>query len=667
MKHRIPEKLAQACVETIKMLSVEMVQGAKSGHPGMPMGCADLAFVLWSRFLKYCPEDPAWFNRDRFVLSAGHGSALLYSMLYLAGYQLSLEDIRSFRQLGSITPGHPEYGLTPGVETTTGPLGQGFTNGVGMAIASKMMAARFNRNGRRLIDHAVYGICSDGDLMEGVASEAASMAGHLGLDNLIYLYDDNRITIDGGTDLTFSEDRAKRFEAYGWFVQQADGHDQDQIESVLRLAQEEPSRPSLIIARTHIAHGAPTLQDTSDSHGAPLSEEEIARIKENLAWPDEPFHVPEEVRDLFEERKRDLTGVYQESMEALTKARKEDPGLAERWDALMEKRLPEDMESVFLQSLGSGAEATRVSSGKILQQAASRMSGLCGGSADLTPSNKTFIKGDPTIEKGSFEGRNFHFGVREHAMGSVCNGLALSGGWIPYAGTFLVFADYMRPAIRLAALMGLQVIYVFTHDSIFVGEDGPTHQPVEQMASLRAIPGLVTIRPADATETAAAWAVALRRKQGPTALFLSRQGVNVLDRSVYPPAEHVARGGYVLSDCEGTPEMLIIATGSEVHLALEVRAVLADEGTKVRVVSMPSPELFEEQEEVYRECVVPSGLSKRVVIEAGSPFGWDRYLLAGGLMIGMDRFGTSAPYKALAGHFGFTREAVLEKIHGKFF
>jgi transketolase len=666
MKSDIPSELAQKAVNTIKMLAADMVQGAKSGHPGMPLGCADLAFVLWMRFLKHCPEDPSWINRDRFVLSAGHGSALLYALLHLSGYSLPLEQLRKFRQFDSLTPGHPELGLTPGVETTTGPLGQGFANGIGMAIASKMLAARFNREDRCLIDHTVYGICSDGDLMEGVASEAASLAGHLGLDNLIYLYDDNRITIDGSTDLTFSEDRGRRFEAYGWFVQQVDGHDHDQIEASLRLAGEEDTRPSLIVARTHIAHGAPTLQDTSDSHGAPLGEEEIGRIRKSIGWPDEPFHVPPEVRDLFGERKKELLTGHRASLDAIDTARSQDPEFKERWDAMMEKRLPGNLESALLASIGAEPDATRVSSGKILQAAAGLIPGLCGGSADLAPSNKTMIKGEAIVTRGDFQGRNFHFGVREHAMGSICNGIALHSGWVPYTGTFLVFADYMRPAIRLAALMHLQVVFVFTHDSIFVGEDGPTHQPVEQIASLRAIPGLVTLRPADATETAAAWAVALRRAEGPTALCLTRQGLNVLDRAEYPPADNVAKGAYVLSDCQGTPDILIIATGSEVHLALKAQSVLAGEGIPVRVVSMPSQELFEAQDRAYRESVLPTAITKRVVIEAASPFGWDRYLSTGGLMIGMEGFGRSAPHKVLAEHFGFTKEGVLQRIRDTF-
>jgi transketolase len=666
MESPVQSDLAEKAVDTIKMLAVEMVQAARSGHPGMPMGCADLAFVLWSRFLKHCPDDPSWVNRDRFVLSAGHGSALLYAMLHLSGYALPLEQLRRFRQLDSMTPGHPEYGVTPGVETTAGPLGQGFANGVGMAIAAKMLAARFNRPDRCLIDHTVYGICSDGDLMEGVASEAASLAGHLGLDNLIYLYDDNRITIDGSTDLSFSEDRGGRFEAYGWFVQRIDGHDHAEIEAALRLAGQEASRPSLIVARTHIAHGAPTLQDSSDAHGAPLGEEEIGRIKARIGWSAEPLHVPVEVRELFEKRKEKLLIEYRASIEAIEKARLADPAFRERWDTQLQKRFPGNMESALLGSIGAVAEATRVSSGRILQAAAGLVPGLCGGSADLTPSNKTMIKGEGVIGRREFEGRNFHFGVREHAMGSICNGMALYGGWIPYAGTFLVFADYMRPAIRLAALMRLQVVFVFTHDSIFVGEDGPTHQPVEQIASLRAIPGLVTLRPADPTETAAAWAVAVRRTAGPTALCLTRQGVKVLDRSLYPAAENVAKGAYVLADCEGTPDLLIIATGSEVQLALEARSALSEEGTRTRVVSMPSRELFEEQDLGYRESVLPPSVRKRVVIEAASPFGWDRYLPTGGLMIGMEGFGKSAPGKVLAEHFGFTRESVLQRIRETF-
>ncbi len=662
----LTDELARKAVDTIRMLSVEMVERAKSGHPGMPMGCADLAFVLWMKFLRHCPDDPAWVDRDRFVLSAGHGSALLYSLLYLFGYPVSEEEIRRFRQWDSLTPGHPEYGLTPGVETTTGPLGQGFANGVGMSVAAKMLAARFNREDLKLVDHRIYGICSDGDLMEGVSSEAASLAGHLGLDNLIYLYDDNRITIDGSTDLTFTEDRAKRFEAYGWFVQEIDGHDHGQIEAALEAACREKGRPSLIVARTRIARGAPTLEGSCETHGAPLGSEEVRRLKEKLGWPSEPFFVPADVRALFERRRRELREVWRESEQRRARAFAADPDLALRWKTQFEKNLPEDLETALLSAAGGEKDATRVSSGKVLQKAASLVPGLCGGSADLTPSNKTFIKGEAVVSRGAFAGRNFHFGVREHGMAGLCNGMALHGGWIPYAGTFLVFADYMRPAIRLAALMRLQVIYVFTHDSIFVGEDGPTHQPVEHLASLRAIPGLVTIRPADAAETAVAWAVALRRTGGPTALCLSRQGLKALDRTVYGDPRGVARGAYVLSDCEGSADLVLVATGSEVHLALDVQAELRREGRRARVVSMPSQELFERQDASYREAVLPSDSRGRVVLEAASPFGWCRYLRPGDLMIGVETFGRSAPYSVLAEKFGFTCESVIQKIRQAF-
>jgi len=535
-----------------------------------------------------------------------------------------------------------------------------------MAVAAKMLAARFNREGLRLVDHRVYGICSDGDLMEGVSSEAASLAGHLGLDNLIYLYDDNRITIDGSTDLTFTEDRAKRFEAYGWFVQEIDGHDHGQIEAALKAACLEKGRPSLIVARTRIAKGAPTMEGSCETHGAPLGAEEVGRLKEKLGWPAEPFFVPAEVRALFEARRRELREIWRESEERRSRAFAADPDLERRWRAQLEKRLPEDLETVLLSAAGGEKDATRVSSGKVLQKAASLVPSLCGGSADLTPSNKTFIKGEAVVSKGAFAGRNFHFGVREHAMAGLCNGMALHGGWIPYAGTFLVFADYMRPAIRLAALMRLQVIYVFTHDSIFVGEDGPTHQPVEHLASLRAIPGLVTIRPADAAETAIAWAVALRRTEGPTALCLSRQGLKALDRAVYGDPRGVARGAYVLSDCEGTADLFLVATGSEVHLALDVQAELRKEGRRARVVSMPSQELFEKQDPSYREAVLPSDSRARVILEAASPFGWGRYLRPGDLMIGVETFGKSAPYSVLAEKFGFTRENVMERIRQSF-
>jgi len=666
-KIAVSPEMAKKAVQTIKMLCVDMVQKAHSGHPGMPMGCADIAFVLWLRFLIHNPDDPSWINRDRFVLSAGHGSALLYTMLHLTGYPLSMEALKAFRQWGSMTPGHPEYGLTAGVETTTGPLGQGFANGIGMAIAAKMLASRLNRDGTALIDHTVYAICSDGDLMEGVSSEAASLAGHLGLDNIVYIYDDNRITIDGSTDLAFTEDRGKRFEAYGWFVQHIDGHDHSQIEEAIRAAKAETERPSLIVARTHIARGAPTLEDSSKSHGEPLGEQEIAQMKEKAGWPAEPFYIPEEVRELFFTRNRELQSAYRAHTRLMEEVFGKDAGLRALWEDMRLKRPRGDLEAMLLDAVsGNKPDATRNSSGKALQAAARVFPGLCGGSADLTPSNKTFLQGAGTIRRGDFSGRNLHFGVREHAMGSISNGVALYGGFIPYAGTFLVFADYMRPSIRLASLMGLQVIYVFTHDSIFVGEDGPTHQPVEQIASLRAIPGLVVIRPADPTETAAAWSVALRRTNGPTALCLTRQSVPVLDRSIYPKAQEVSKGAYVLSEARGAPEMIIIATGSEVHLALEVQSALAERGVRVRVVSMPSQELFEEQEASYKELVLPPAVTKRVVIEAAVPFGWERYLCGGGLIIGVERFGSSAPYKVLAERFGFVKEAVLERIEAHF-
>jgi len=655
----------QRAVNTIRMLSLDAVERAKCGHPGMPMGAADYAFVLWTRFLRYNPRDPAWPNRDRFVLSAGHGCMLLYSLLHLTGYDVSLEDLKNFRQLHSKTPGHPEFGATPGVEATTGPLGQGFANGVGMAIAAKKLAARFNTNGRNLVSNTVYAMCSDGDMMEGISHEAASLAGHLGLDNLIYYYDDNHITIEGKTDLAFSEDVGRRFEAYGWHVQRIDGHDRVAIEKAIRTAQEVKGKPKLIIARTHIGWGSPKLQDTSEIHGAAIGPEETKATKRNLGWPLEPdFYVPDDVRELFLARPRAVLVEYQAWREMLAAMRRSDPDLAAEWDAMMEHRVPDDIEAKLLAAAPPAKAATRNVGGKVIQVAAKEVPALMGGSADLHPSTKTFLAGIPAFARGAYGGRNMHFGVREHAMGAIMNGMAYYGGFIPYGSTFLVFADYMRPAIRVAAISRLHCIYVFTHDSIFVGEDGPTHQAVEQMASLRAMPNLVTIRPGDAPETAVAWAVALRRREGPTALFLTRQDVPPIDRQRTAPATELKKGGYILLDAgRGTPQVILIASGSELPLAVEVREALETEGVPTRVVSMPSMELFDAQEPSYREQVLPPACTRRVIIEAAVPFGWHKYGGLEGLYIGMTRFGTSGKYQDLAREFGFTKGHVLDQIH----
>ncbi|MBC8249941.1 MAG: transketolase [Anaerolineales bacterium] len=659
----------QLCINTLRTLAMDAVQKANSGHPGMPMGAAALAYVLWTRFLRHNPANPAWPDRDRFVLSAGHGSTLLYSLLHLSGYDLPLEELQSFRQWGSRTPGHPEYGPTAGVETTAGPLGQGFTNGVGMAIAEAYLAAHFNRPGYKIVDHYVYAIVSDGDLMEGVASEAASLAGHLRLGKLIYLYDDNRISIEGSTDLTFTEDRGRRFEAYGWHVQHVDGYDLEGIAAAIRAAQADP-RPSLIIARTHIGYGSPNKQDTAEVHGTPLGEEELRLTKENLGWPTEPpFLIPDRALAHFRqavERGRAWEMEWQARFQAYAA---EYPDLAEEWRMAMAGELPEGWDA-DLPTFGpeDGPLATRVASGKVLNAIAPHLPTLMGGSADLAPSCKTYLDGYGDFSADNPGGRNLHFGVREHAMGGILSGMALHGGVIPYGSTFLVFSDYMRPSIRLAAMMEIPVIYVFTHDSIGVGEDGPTHQPVEQLAALRAIPHLTVIRPADAAESVVAWRVALEHRAGPVALLFTRQKLPVLDRTYLAPADGLARGAYVLAEAEG-PDIILIATGSEVHPALAARERLAactepsrsEQGVRARVVSMPSWELFERQPQSYRDEVLPPEVTARLAIEAGVPQGWHRYVGDRGDVIGIEGFGASAPYKVLWEKYGFTAENIAAR------
>lgn len=656
----ITNTLDQLCVNTIRTLSMDSVQKANSGHPGLPMGAADIAYVLWTQFLKHNPANPSWPNRDRFVLSGGHGSMLLYSLLHLTGYDLPLSELMNFRQWDSRTPGHPEYGLTPGVETTTGPLGQGFANGVGMAIAERFLAETFNRPDYSIVDNYTYAVVTDGDLMEGISHEAASLAGHLGLGKLIYLYDDNHISIDGPTELTFTENRCARFEAYGWHVQQVDGHHREAIARAVRAARAETSRPSLIAGRTHIAYGSPNKQDTAGAHGAPLGEEEVRLTKENLGWsPDAQFYIPDEVLTRFRQavtRGEELEKEWKSLFDCYAT---EYPDLADTWKQVWSGELPAGWEK-HLPSFapGDGSVATRSVSGKVLNAIAPVLPTLLGGSADLTPSNNTELKESPWLQTGEFGGRNIHYGVREHAMGSIMNGLALYGGVIPYGGTFLVFSDYMRPAIRLAALMELPVIYVFTHDSIALGEDGPTHQPVEHLPSLRAIPNLVVLRPADATETIDAWRVALEHHEGPVALLLTRQKLPVLDRSALPSAEGVRRGAYVLADSEGTPDVILIASGSEVEVALDARLRLAEQDVKARVVSMPSSDLFERQPPEYRDEVLPPEVSARLAIEMAAPMGWGRYVGLQGDVVGINRFGASAPYQVLLEQFGFTGENV---------
>ena len=655
--------LDQQCINTIRTLAMDAVQKADSGHPGLPMGMADVAYVLWTRFLKHNPTDPAWPNRDRFVLSAGHGSMLLYSLLHLTGYDLPLEELESFRQWGSRTPGHPEYGLTPGVEATAGPLGQGFSNGVGMAISERFLAATFNRPGCPIFDHYTYAIVSDGDLMEGVSHEAASLAAHLGLGKLVYFYDDNEISIEGSTDLAFTEDVPARFRAYGWHVQEVGGYDLEEIGAAIHTAQQETERPSLIVCHTHIGYGSPHKQDTAEAHGAPLGEEEVRLTKEALGWPpDAHFFVPDEALAVFRqavERGRQAQAQWRETFERYRAAYPDEAALLE---TLWAGKLPEGWTDALPRfSPNDGSLATRNASGAVLNALARVLPTLIGGSADLAPSTNTLLKGYSDFQRATPAGRNFHFGVREHAMGSILNGMALHGGILPYGATFMVFSDYMRPPVRLAAMMHLPVVYVWTHDTVWVGEDGPTHQPVEQLAALRAIPNLVIIRPADANETAAAWRVALERRDGPTGLALTRQKVPVLFETNREAAQTVARGAYVLADSSGIPDVLLIASGSEVHLALAARDVLAQQGIAVRVVSMPSWELFEAQPASYRDAVLPPQVTARLVIEAGVTQGWERYAGPAGDVIGLEHFGASAPYKVLMDKFGFTAQAVVER------
>jgi transketolase len=656
--------LDDLCINTIRMLSVDCIQRANSGHPGMPMGAASMAYVLWTRFLKHNPANPQWCDRDRFVLSAGHGSMLLYSLLHLTGYDLSLEELRNFRQWGGKTPGHPEFPHTPGVETTTGPLGQGFANGVGMAIAERFLAAYFNRPGHEIMDHFTYAVVSDGDLMEGISHEAASLAGHLGLGKLIYLYDDNHISIDGSTEIAFTEDRAARFEAYGWHVQKVDdGNDLASLEKALERAREEKEHPSLIAVRTHIGFGSPNKQDSPSAHGEPLGADEVALTKKNLGWPLEPdCLVPDEALSHFRqalEKGGKRESEWNDRFQSYARAH---PELARQWHQWM-KGEPTPGWEKDIPSFRSDAKgmATRVSSGTVLNALADDFPNLIGGSADLAPSNKTEVKGKDFFQKGRYEGRNFYFGVREHGMGAVLNGMALHGGLIPYGGTFLIFSEYMRPAIRLAAMMGLHVIYIFTHDSIGLGEDGPTHQPIEQLAALRAVPNLTLIRPCDANETAEAWRFALLEKNGPVALALSRQAVPTLDRKEFAHADGLHGGAYVLKEAgDGNANMILIASGSEVPVALEAARRIEEKGLSVRVVSMPSWELFERQPREYRQEVLPPEIKARVAVEAGVTQGWHRYVGEAGRVVGINRFGASAPSGTLFEKFDLTAEKVVE-------
>ncbi len=651
------QPLQTRAVNTIRFLSADGVQQANSGHPGLPMGAAAMAFTIWTRHLRHSPRNPRWAGRDRFILSGGHGSMLLYSLLHLTGYDLPLDELKHFRQWESLTPGHPEYGLTPGVEMTTGPLGQGFATGVGMAIAAAHLGANFNQPGQNIIDPFIYAIVTDGDLMEGVASEAASLAGHLSLGKLIYLYDDNHISIDGSTDLAFTEDRAVRFRAYGWQVLRVeDGNDVEEIDKAIQAAKVE-SRPSLIMCRTTIGFGAPNRQGTSKAHGEPLGDEELNAAKDNLEWPHEPrFFIPDDVLEFYRkavERGRELEFDWKMRLDAYKRLY---PALGSELSRRIYNKFPDDWQSA-LPTFPADAKgmATRAASGKVINALAAKLPELIGGSADLAPSNNTKIEGSPDFQKNSYNGRNFHFGVREHAMGAALNGMALFGGVIPYGATFLVFADYMRPTLRLAALSHIPAIFIFTHDSVGLGEDGPTHQPVEHLMSLRIIPNLVVIRPADANETAKAWKVAIERRDGPTVLALTRQNLPTFEPS---NGDTVEKGAYVLKDFGNNPEMILMASGSEVSLILEAAKKLADEGRSVRVVSFPSWELFEKQDAAYRESVLPKLIQKRLAVEAGVSSGWERYAKS---TICIDRFGASAPAKIIFEKLGFTVENVVAR------
>ncbi|GAB6936172.1 MAG: transketolase [Bacillota bacterium] len=657
--------IEQLAVTTLRTLSIDAIEQAKSGHPGMPMGAAPMAYVLWTKFLRHNPANPKWFDRDRFVLSAGHGSMLLYSLLHLCGYDLPLEELKNFRQWGSRTPGHPEYGHTPGVEATTGPLGQGIAMAVGMAMAERHLAARFNRDGHAIIDHYTYVICGDGDLMEGVAAEAASLAGHLKLGKLIVLYDSNDISLDGETALAFTEDVRRRFEAYGWQVLRVDdGNDLEAIARAIEAARAETTRPSLIEVKTVIGYGSPNKGGKAAAHGAPLGPDEVKRVKEFYGWPQEPaFYIPDEVRAHFAEVKERGQALEAEWNARLAAYEAAYPELAAELKRVMAGELPADWDADLPSYKPGDQLATRAASGQTLNAVAKRMPELIGGSADLASSNQTTLKGYPVFSADDYAGRNIWFGVREFAMAAALNGMALHGGLKVYGGTFLVFSDYLRPAIRLSALMKQPVVYVLTHDSIAVGEDGPTHQPIEHIPSLRLIPDLTVIRPADANETVAAWRYALAHARGPVALVLSRQNLPVLPGTAERAADGVRRGAYVLADAEsGTPDAILIATGSEVSLALEAKERLAAEGVAVRVVSMPSWELFEAQPEEYRRAVLPPEVTARVAVEAAHPMGWERYVGPQGAVIGIDRFGASAPGARVMQAFGFTADNVVATV-----
>ncbi len=651
------------CVNLIRTLSIDAIQKANSGHPGAPMGLAPAAYVLWTRIMNHNPENPEWVNRDRFVLSGGHASMLLYSMLYLTGYDLNLEDLRNFRQLGSKTPGHPEYDATPGVETTTGPLGQGIANAVGFAIAERYMSTLYNRDGREIIDHYTYVMCGDGDMMEGVSSEAVSLAGHLGLGKLICIYDDNEISIEGKTEITFTENVKARFEACGWgTIEVPDGNDLEVIHKALAEAGRDKNRPTLVLLKTQIAYGSPNKQGSEKAHGSPLGEEEVRLTKKNLGFPeDRQFYVPDELLAVFRECVGKGAAAETEWRKTFDELQKLYPNLIKRFQKALKRELPDDWASDLPVFEPGDAVATRSASGKAINAVAEKIPFLIGGSSDLAPSNNTLVASSHDFQKNAWDGGNIRFGVREHAMGGVLNGMALYKGLIPYGGTFLVFSDYMRPAIRLAALMELPVIYVFTHDSIAVGEDGPTHQPVEHTAALRSIPGLTVIRPADASETITAWEYAVENTHGPTALILSRQKLPVLDRTRYGSADLLKKGGYVLENAEKKPDIILIATGSEVHIALEAAEALKQKAIEVRTVNMPSWELFEKSPKDYQDSVLPPDVKHRIAVEAGVGMGWERYTGDSESVICMNSFGASGPGGEVMKKFGFTAGAIVEK------
>lgn len=649
--------LLKAAATAVRVLTMDAVQKAKSGHPGLPMGCADLGSLIYGEILSHYPADPAWINRDRFVLSAGHGSMLLYSLLHLSGYDLSLEELKNFRQHNSLTPGHPEYGLTPGVETTTGPLGQGISNSAGLAMAERMLAAHFNTEAHKLIDHYTYVLCGDGDLMEGVSAEAASLAGHHGLGKLIVFYDSNSITIEGSTDLAFTEDVLKRFAAYGWQTLSGDAYDLEEVMELVGKAQAEGSRPTIIKLKSVIGKGSPNMAGSHKVHGAPLGEDEIKAAKRELGVPEESaFHIPREALEYFAARREEWRKKYSDWQDMFKLWRRENLRLASEWDLFFQPGITDNLE--FPQYNQGDKLATRKAGGEVLNAAARQIPNLIGGSADLAPSNVTDLKGMGSFKKENPTGRNFHFGVREHGMGAIVNGLALHGGLRPFCATFLVFSDYMRPAIRLAAMMKLPVIYIFTHDSVFVGEDGPTHQPVEHITALRAIPNLVVLRPGDAQETAAAWKLALARTDGPTVLALTRQGLEVYAKDDAQWIDHVKRGAYIVKDCEGSPEIVLVATGSEVSLALSIAEEL---GSGVRVISMISRELFLQQPQDFKEKLIPDS-TRRVVIEAGISMGWEGIAGSNGIIQSIDRFGESGPADQLAVKFGLSVQEIVSRI-----